>query len=126
MSDEVRVHGLKIEAPVGVFEFEKGTLQTLRFDLVCGCDLRKPGASDHIADAINYDGLSEVARSVCRSRHHDLIESIAAEVAAGILSASSAVNWVEVTVHKPGAVPDAADVSVRIKRSRGSASAATR
>jgi len=120
MSDEVRVHGLRVEAPVGVFDFEKGIRQTLRFDLVCGCDLAPAGASDDIGDAIDYDGLAEVARSVCRTRHHELIESIASEVADGILSKNAAVEWVEVTVHKPGAVADAVDVSVRIRRPRRS------
>jgi 7,8-dihydroneopterin aldolase/epimerase/oxygenase len=118
VSDEVRVHGLRVDAPVGVFDFEKGILQTLLFDLVCGCDLQAPGASDDIADAIDYDGLAEVARSVCRARHHELIESIASEVAQEILVKNPAVRWTEVAVHKPGAVADAASVSVRIRRTR--------
>lgn len=116
-ADRVRVEGLELMAEVGVYAHEHGIKQRLVIDLVVETDLRAAGQSDALADAIDYDGLAHVARSVSAARHHELIEAIAEEIAAGILaSLGHRAGRVFVRVAKPGAVPDARTVAVEIWR----------
>ncbi len=116
--DRVRLEGLVLEAGVGVYDFERGIRQRLEVDVTAHIDLAPPGSTDDVADTLDYDGIAQLCRSVVEARHHDLIESIAAEIADGVLQGAPAVVRVEVRVAKPGAIPDAKNVAVEIDRSR--------
>ena len=117
MSDQIRLSGLKVGAPIGVYEHEKGVLQTLIFDVAADFDVAKAGHSDALEDTLDYDRVASICREVATQRHHQLIEAVA-ETVAGRVLAELGVAAVEVQVAKPGAVPDAATVSVRIRRTR--------
>lgn len=115
--DEVRLEGLEVGAPIGVYAHERGVLQRLVFDVVVRCDLSAAGASDALEDGIDYDELAAICRDVATSRHHQLIEAVAEEVAAEVKARfAPRVRAVEIRVAKPGAVPDAATVAVVIRR----------
>ncbi|MCK6546434.1 dihydroneopterin aldolase [Myxococcota bacterium] len=117
-ADRVCVEGLELMAEVGVYAHEHGIKQRLVIDLVVETELRAAGQSDALADAIDYDGLAKIARDVASSRHHELIEAIAEEIAAGVLASLGVrAGRVKVRVAKPGAVPDARTVAVEIWRS---------
>lgn len=117
MEDRVHLLGLEVEAPIGVYDFEKGILQKLHIDVVASCDLRRSAASDALADTLDYDRFAAICREVCASKHHQLIETIAETVAQRVRSEfGESVSAVEVRVEKPGAVPDARTVAVTIRR----------
>lgn len=115
--DRVFLKGLEVFAPIGVYEHEHGIEQKLLFDVVCDFDLAAAGASDALEDTLDYDRVAAICREVAKSRHHQLIEVVAEKICARVL-AELAVSAVEVEVNKPGAVPDAASVAVRIRRTR--------
>lgn len=117
MSDQVLLRGLEVFAPIGVYDHERGIEQRLVFDLTADFDLAAAGASDDLADTLDYDRMAKICREVAGSRHHDLIEAVAAKVAERVL-AELPVAAIEVELRKPGAVPDAASVGVRIRRTR--------
>ncbi|MCA9555887.1 MAG: dihydroneopterin aldolase [Myxococcales bacterium] len=117
MADQIRLRGLKVPAPIGVYDHEKGILQTLIFHLAADFDVAPAGRSDALADTLDYDRMAAICREVAGARHHALIEAVAEQVAARIL-AELGVAAVEVEVLKPGAVPDAETVSVCIRRAR--------
>lgn len=117
MVDTVSVEGLEVGARVGVYDFEKGILQRLVIDVSVDCDVAPAAASDALADAVDYDRISAICRAVCTRRHHELIETIAENIAQEVRGALGArIQGVEVRVAKPGAVPDARTVAVRIRR----------
>lgn len=115
--DRVFLRGLMVDAPIGVYDHEKGIEQRLVFDVVADFDLSKAGASDDLKDTLDYDRMAGICREVAKSRHHELIEAVAETVARRVLE-ELAVAAVEVEVQKPGAVPDASTVAVRIRRDR--------
>ncbi|MGF1510478.1 MAG: dihydroneopterin aldolase [Myxococcota bacterium] len=116
--DVVTVRGLEVSASVGIYPFEATILQQLFFDVFVELDLEAAAIGDDLDNGLDYDAVSEVCRAVARERHHRLIESLALRCIHGIFELDSRIASVEVEVHKPGAVPDAADVSVRLKRRR--------
>ena len=118
MIDRTCVEGLRVEASVGVYDFEYKIKQTLVIDVVAHADLTRAGQTDDLQFAVDYDRIAKVCREVATEQHHRLIETIATQIAERTLAQLSQVMMVDVRVAKPGAVPDAASVAVEIQRAR--------
>lgn len=115
--DQVRLEGLELPAPIGVYAHEHGILQRLVVDVVAFCDLSRAGETDALEDGLDYDGLAAICRTVAASRHHQLIETVALGIVNRIREQyAPRVRGVEVRVAKPGAVPDARTVAVVMRR----------
>lgn len=115
--DKVFIRGLEVLSTIGVYEWEKGIRQKLCFDLEMGFDNRPAAASDDIHLALDYATLSQKVSEYASTRVVELVETMAEQVAHLILS-DFRVQWVKVTLTKPGAVPNAAGVGVEILRHR--------
>ncbi|MDG1387948.1 MAG: FolB domain-containing protein, partial [Halioglobus sp.] len=53
--DIVYIEGLKTDAVIGVYDWERSIRQTLVLDLELASDNRAAAATDGIADAVDYD-----------------------------------------------------------------------
>ncbi|MFG0832969.1 dihydroneopterin aldolase [Aeromonas bivalvium] len=115
--DKVFIRGLEVLSTIGVYEWEKGIRQKLCFDLEMGFDNRPAAAGDDIHLALDYATLSQKVSEYASTRVVELVETMAEQVAHLILS-DFRVQWVKVTLTKPGAVPNAAGVGVEILRHR--------
>lgn len=113
--DVVFIHGLQVDAVIGVYEWEQQIIQPLVFDIEMAADQRQAAANDDIAAAINYKTVSERVTQVCREQQVALIERLAQLVAEMIL-AEFAPERVTVTLYKPTAVKEARYVGVKITR----------
>ncbi len=119
MNDRIAVLGLELVGGVGVYPHEKGVDQRLVVDVemeVAG--LRQAAAVDVLEATVDYDQVAEICREVVRTRHHDLIESVAEEIARGVVELDPRIGQVTVRVEKPGAVVGARTVRVEITRRR--------
>jgi 7,8-dihydroneopterin aldolase/epimerase/oxygenase len=120
--DRLAVLGLEAHGRHGVLDTERRDGQLFRVDLVLGLDTGPAAASDDLRDTVDYGTLSANVRSIIEGDPVDLIETLAHRIAHQCLH-DAAVQWVEVTVHKPDAPIEAtfADVALTIRRSRGRA-----
>jgi dihydroneopterin aldolase len=117
--DRIILTGLRATAFHGVFEHEKRDGQDFFIDLTVHLDFSAAAAGDELAETVHYGILAEEVVAAVESDPVDLIETVAERVATVAL-AHTAVQLVEVTIHKPGApitVPFA-DVAVSITRGR--------
>lgn len=119
MSDRIELRGLTVRGHHGVFEFEKRDGQDFVVDLVVHMDLAAAAASDDLTKTAHYGELAEAAAAVIAGPPRDLIETVAVEIADGVL-ADPRVEKVEVTLHKPFApIPlTFSDVAVVVTRER--------
>ncbi|HYJ25164.1 MAG TPA: dihydroneopterin aldolase [Acidimicrobiia bacterium] len=119
MTDRIELKGIEVVARHGVLEHEKQEPQVFRIDLTLYLDLSNPGTSDNLADTVDYGKLAQVAHDLVQGESHDLIESVAQQIAAAVLD-EPLVDRVRVTVHKPEApIPlTFSDVAVTVDRSR--------
>jgi dihydroneopterin aldolase len=118
-ADRIELRGLRVRGHHGVFDHERRDGQDFVLDLVLWTDLAGAGASDDLADTVDYGALAEAAAAVVEGPPRSLIEAVAADVASVVLD-DPRVAGVEVVIHKPQA-PIARpfdDVAVRITRSR--------
>ncbi|REE74055.1 dihydroneopterin aldolase [Rhodococcus wratislaviensis] len=119
VSDRIELRGLKVRGNHGVFEHEKRDGQDFYVDITVWMDLAPAAASDDLDDTLDYGGLAERAAAIVAGPSRDLIETVAAEIADGVMT-DPRVRSTEVVLHKPSApIPlTFADVAVVAHRSR--------
>ena len=117
MGDVIFLRDLKTETVIGIYDWERKIRQTLSFDFEFPGDIRRAAKSDHIDDTLNYKSVAKRVLAFVETTEYQLIETLAEHVAQLILR-EFAIEWVKVTVSKPGAVRGSRDVGVTITRTR--------
>jgi dihydroneopterin aldolase len=113
--DVVFIKSLEIETLIGVHAWERRLPQTVVLDLELGTDVPRAARSDAVADALDYEAVAARVAAFVRAGEFQLIETLA-ERTAEMLMKEFGAPWVRLTVHKPGALKDAAEVGIRIER----------
>jgi dihydroneopterin aldolase len=119
-ADRIELRGLRVLARVGVLPHEKEADQPLELDLDLVVDLRAAGASDALADTVDYGAVCDAAVAAVRAGHVELLERLAAAVADAVLAADDRIAAVELAVRKlrPPVPHHLASSGVRIVRAR--------
>jgi dihydroneopterin aldolase len=119
VADRIELRGLTVRGHHGVFERERRDGQDFIVDIIVWVDLAAAAVSDDLADTLDYGELAQRAADIVAGPPRNLIETVAGEIADGVMS-DERVHAVEVVVHKPAApIPlDFADVAVVARRSR--------
>jgi dihydroneopterin aldolase len=120
LGDRIELRGIEAYAHHGVYDHEQASGQQFLIDLVIETDLSGAGASDDLADTIDYGALAVAVHDVSVKERWNLIERLAQRIAETALALDPRIETVTVTVHKPDApIPLAfGDVAVTIERSR--------
>ena len=98
--DVIRLRGLRAVGVHGVLPEERDRPQPFEVDLDIEADLAAAGATDDLADTIDYGELTTRAAAVVESESHGLLERVAARIAEVVLAADERVAAVTVTVWK--------------------------
>lgn len=116
--DFIKITNLEIYAYHGVLEEEKQNGQVFFVNLKLYMPLRKPGLSDALQDAVNYDEVCTVVVDVFTKEVYDLIEKVAEKTVEELMRRFPALEAIEMELRKPDAPITCApeDVSVNIYR----------
>lgn len=115
--DTIFLHDLRVDAVIGIWEWERRIRQAVCIDLEMGADVARAAATDHIDDTLNYKLVAKRVRQFVADSDFRLVETLAEKIAEIVL-AEFDIPWVDVRVSKPGAIRGARDVGVHIRRSR--------
>lgn len=118
MLGTIELDSLAIPCIVGIFPFERIQEQPVLVSLAMDLDFAPAAASESIEDTVDYATLAESIHHLVREAKFQLIETMAEEIARFVLASHLQIETIRVTVHKPGAVPQAKDTRVSVKRSR--------
>lgn len=113
----VFVHGLRLDAAIGVLASERGRRQLLTVDIELEVETGPPDEADP-ASVVDYRNAAGHARRLAQGGHIALVESFAERLAAACL-ADPRVAAVRIRAAKPEALADAAAAGVEIYRHRG-------
>ena len=113
--DIIFLHNLKVDAVIGIWEWERKISQTVEIDLDMAADIRKAAESDDVEDTLNYKLVAKRLQAFIGESEFQLVETLAERIA-GIITGEFGVPWVRVRVNKPGAIRGARDVGVVIER----------
>jgi 7,8-dihydroneopterin aldolase/epimerase/oxygenase len=116
----VFVRDLEIVASVGVLEHEKRYEQRIivSADLFVRDDY--DGASDRLADVLDYSKVVDGIARLVQGEHVNLIETLAERIASQCL-ADTRVESVRVRIEKPDVLPSCRSVGIEIERRRSAA-----
>ncbi len=115
--DKIVIRDLQVRCIIGTNPEERIIPGKVLLNIVLITDLRKPGRSDKLEDAVDYFVLTNRIVEYLENSQYFLLEKMAEEVA-GLCLAFSGVNAVEVTIDKPEALKDAGSVAVSIWREK--------
>ena len=118
--DRIFVHGIEVDALIGVYAHEREGAQPLRIDLEIDVDLAASARSDAVADTVDYAEVVAEVRAQVAARQPELLESLAQALADALLARWPAMQALRVTVHKPQAARalGCADVGIVLRRER--------
>lgn len=109
------IEGLAVETVIGVYDWERTIRQRLVLDLEMGTDIRPAAANDDLALTLNYAAVSDRIAEFAETNQFELVETFAERLAT-LLREEFGIPWLRLTLRKPGAVPAATAVGVRIER----------
>ncbi|HTP94803.1 MAG TPA: dihydroneopterin aldolase [Burkholderiales bacterium] len=116
--DIIFVREFRIEALIGVYEWEKRVRQTIQLDLDIAIPPdRRVGHSDKIRDTIDYSKIVLRIRETLAEERFGLLERLAEHLAQLIMKEFGS-PWVRISVAKLGLVPGIKMMGVTIERGK--------
>lgn len=113
--DRIHLRDYTREAEIGAFAEERGRAQRLRFAVTADLAVSVAEAGDDVDRILSYDVLVAAVEGALAARRHDLVESLAEDIAARVLAHPAAAR-VEVTVEKLDRGPFALGVTLARRR----------
>ena len=113
--DTIFITDLRADAIIGIYDKERSIKQSISIDLELGTSVTDAAKSDNVDDTLNYKLLSKRVEAYIQQSEFQLIETLA-ERLAGIIMDEFGVPWLQLTLHKLGALSNSRDVGVRIVR----------
>ena len=107
----------EVETIIGIYDWERETRQFVSIDLEMPVDIRRAAATDDIADTLNYKKVAKRILGYVEASSFQLVETLIERIAEIIITEFD-VDWVKVTLSKPGAIRNSRDVGVAIERVR--------
>jgi len=119
--DEVFLEAVRFYGYHGVNPEERVQGQRFVVDVHLETDLRPAGASDDLAQTINYSSVYQRVKAIVEGESRDLIEAVAEEIATTLLAEFPTASTATVTIRKPevalkGAMLNAAGVHIHRTR----------
>ena len=115
--DRIFLHGLTVECIIGFIEWERRIKQTIVLDVEMPVDCARAAQSDNVAETLDYKKVAKRLISFVSTSEFKLVETLAHRTAMLILE-EFGVDWVRLSINKPGAIRGSKDVGVAVLRTR--------
>ena len=115
--DRIFLHGLTADCIIGFIDWERRVRQTVVVDLEMPVDCRHAALTDEVADTLDYKKVAKRALEFIGASEFKLVETLAHRLALLVLE-EFGVEWVRISLNKPGAIRNSRDVGVVIERTR--------
>ena len=118
--DRIFLRGLTAECIIGFIDWERRVKQTVVIDLELPVDCARAAASDEVADTVDYKQIAKRVLAFIEASEFKLVETLAHRLALLLLEEFT-LDWVRLSLNKPGAIRNSRDVGVTIERRRAAA-----
>ena len=116
--DKIILRGLPVHCIVGTLPEERTAPQPLSFDLeLCG-DFSRAGATDDLADAVDYTAVERTVREFAAGTTFFLLERLAYACAGELLARFPLLERVTLGIRKPSAPVESESVALEITLDR--------
>ena len=116
--DRIFIKDLLVRGIVGINPDERTKRPDILVNATLWADTRAAGASDDIADAVNYRTAAKAMIAHIEAGAPQLVERLARELLRICLESDERIQAVELSLEKPGAVRFSRSVGLTIYRTR--------
>jgi len=113
--DTIFIREFRVDAWVGIYEWEKQRAQTLEMEIEIGIPGGAAGRTDNIHDTIHYGAVVERITAELRDHKFKLLEALAEHICA-ILTNEFKAPWVKLSVAKLAHIRNVKKVGVTLER----------
>jgi dihydroneopterin aldolase len=122
-TDTIFLRGLEIECLIGFIEWERRIRQKVVIDFELPVDCAHAARTDEVADTLDYKRVAKRIIEFVSASEFKLVETLSHRIAMLVLE-EFGVEWVRLSINKPGAIRGSRDVGVSIERTRADLAAA--
>ena len=115
--DIIFLRGLEVECIIGFIDWERRVKQTVVIDLELPVDCRAASIRDEVEDTLDYKKVAKRVIAFIEASEYKLVETLAHRLAMTLLE-EFGIEWVRLSINKPGAIRGSRDVGVSIERAR--------
>ena len=115
--DIIFLRGLEVECLIGFIDWERRIRQKVVIDFEMPADCRRAAASDAVEDTLDYKRVAKRIIAFVGASEFQLVETLAHRTALLILE-EFGIEWIRISINKPGAIRGSRDVGVSIERTR--------
>ena len=116
-ADKIFPRGLEVECIIGFIDWERRVKQRIQIDLELPVDCTRAARSDDVVDTLDYKSVAKRVIAFVEASEFMLVETMAHRMAMMILE-EFGIEWIRISVNKPGAIRGSRDVGVAIERTR--------
>ena len=116
--DKIILRGLPVNCVIGTLPEERTSPQPLFFDLERGGDFSRAGATDELADAVDYMAVERCVKEFAAGTSFFLLERLAYASAREILERFPLLKQVTLGIRKPSAPVESESVALEITLDR--------
>ena len=115
--DRIFLRGLRVDCIIGFIDWERQLRQTLEIDLEFPVDCARAAERDEVDDSTDYKQVAKRVLQFVEASEFRLVETLAHRLAL-LLIEEFGLDWLRITINKPGAIRHSRDVGVSILRRR--------
>ena len=116
-SDRIFLRGLAVECTIGFIDWERRVKQTVVIDLEFPVDCRKAARTDEVENTVDYKAVAKRVIAFVEASEFKLVETLAHRLGMLIIE-EFPLEWVRISVNKPGAIRGSRDVGIVLERTR--------
>ena len=115
--DTIFIREFRVDAWVGIYEWEKQRPQTLEMEIEIGIPGNEVGLTDNIHDTVHYGEVVQRITAELSERRFKLLEALAEHIC-GLITGDFKAPWVRLSVAKLGHIRNVRKVGVTLERRR--------
>ena len=115
--DKIFLRGLEVECIIGFIDWERRIKQKVEIDLELPVDCARAAVNDDVVDTLDYKKVAKRVTTFVAESEFMLVETMAHRMALLVLE-EFGIEWIRISVNKPGAIRGSRDVGVSIERTR--------
>jgi dihydroneopterin aldolase len=116
-ADRIFLRGLTVECIIGFIDWERRVKQTIVIDLEFPVDCRAAARTDEVANTVDYKSVAKRVIAFVEASEFKLVETLAHRLGMLVIEEFS-LEWVRISVNKPGAIRGSRDVGIMLERTR--------
>ncbi len=115
--DRIFLRGLTAECIIGFIDWERRVKQTIVVDLELPVNCALASLTDEVESTLDYKKVAKRVLAFIEASEFKLVETLAHRLALTLLE-EFGIEWIALSVNKPGAIRNSRDVGVTIERTR--------